>query len=313
MDIQYLLFLQNARDSLPDFVSKCMMFVSNIDLIMRYAIPLVLFWCFSKEGGVFVSFAQGFSGVFNQLLKNTFCVYRPWIRSAEVLPYGNAKFTATGYSFPSGHSQIASAVYGGTGFYYRKNYVLFIAMILMALLTGFSRNYLGCHTPQDVCVGLLEGAIFVALTHYMMQWLSKDEKRDKWIFIGGIIFAVAMVLYAEFKPYPMDYVDEKLIVDPEKMKVDCFGACGFLIGIMLGWFLERRFVRFEIAGVWWKKLIRASVGIVVAIFIYGGLGSLFYALGMNAKLISFMLEFILEFYILFIGPLVIKLMQRKTR
>lgn len=313
MDIHYLLFLQNVRDKLPDAISRCMMLVSDIDLIMRYAIPLVLFWCLSKEGGVFVSFAQGFSGVLNQFLKNTFCIYRPWIRSEEIMPYRNAKLTATGYSFPSGHSQIASSVYGGTAFYYRRNRALFIAMIFMTLLTGFSRNYLGCHTPQDVCVGLLEGAVFVIFTHYLTKWLSKNERRDTWVLIGGVVFALAMIFYAEFKPYPVDYIDGKIIVDPEKMKIDCFGSGGFLIGIVLGWFLERRFVRFEIAGVWWKKVIRAIVGISIAILMYVGLGTFFYTVGLHEKMIACMLEFILELYILFIGPLVITVIRKLFR
>ena len=37
--------------------------------------------------------------------------------------------------------------------------IVSVFLILCVLITGFSRNYLGVHTPQDVCVGLLESAL----------------------------------------------------------------------------------------------------------------------------------------------------------
>ena len=46
---------------------------------------------------------MGWSGnrVVNGLLKVTVCAYRPWIRDARIIPYGDSKTTATGYSFPT--------------------------------------------------------------------------------------------------------------------------------------------------------------------------------------------------------------------
>ena len=49
----------------------------------------------------------------NGALKVTVCAYRPWIRDARILPYGDSINTATGYSFPSGHTMNAATVFGG--------------------------------------------------------------------------------------------------------------------------------------------------------------------------------------------------------
>ena len=37
-----------------------------------------------------------------------------------------------------------------------------VILVLLILVTGFSRNYLGVHTPQDVIVGLRETVILMS-------------------------------------------------------------------------------------------------------------------------------------------------------
>lgn len=313
MDIEYLLFLQNLRDALPDFVSKFMMFVSDLDLVACYAIPLVLFWCVSKESGAFVTLSAGFGCALNQLLKTTFCVYRPWIRSEKILPYGNSKVSAGGYSFPSGHSAVASTIYGGVAQQYWKRKTLSLCMILLALLTGFSRNYLGCHTPQDVAAGLCEGAIVIAAIHFLTRWISKNEGRDKWILLGGILFALALIFYAEFKSYPKDFANGILIVDGESMKPEVYGDCARLMGFLLGWFLERRFVRFEISGGFRKNAFRAFIGIATVAVIYIGFSAIFSALGMDKRARKFIVEFCAAFFVMFIGPFAMNRLQKRER
>lgn len=84
----------------------------------------------------------------NGFLKLTCCVYRPWIRDARVVPYGDSKVAATGYSFPSGHSTAATARYGSIGVWFRKrNKAIMEVMFASIFITMFSRNYLGVHTP----------------------------------------------------------------------------------------------------------------------------------------------------------------------
>lgn len=309
MDIQYLLFLQNLRESLPDFVSKFMMLVSDLDLAACYGIPLVLFWCVSKEAGAFVTLSTGFGCALNQFLKTAFCVYRPWIRSEKIMPYGNSKATAGGYSFPSGHSIIAATIYGGVAERYWKNKALSLCMIFLAILTGFSRNYLGCHTPQDVAAGLLEGAIVIAAFHFLMKWISKDETRDKWILLVGALFALTLILYAEFKSYPEDFADGVIIVDGETMKGGVYGDCARLIGFTLGWFLERRFVRFKISGTWRTKTFRAIIGIAIVALIYGGFAKLLSAFGADERARKFIVEFCAAFFVMFTGPFAMKHFQ----
>lgn len=306
MDIQYLLFLQNIRNHLPVFVSKFMMFVSDAALFLEFLIPMFLYWCISKRKAIFVAYTLGFSSILNQLLKNIFCVYRPWIRDARIQPFGNAKFSATGYSFPSGHSQIASATFGGVAYCHWKEKFFVNAMILLALLVGFSRNFLGCHTPQDVFVGLCEGAGFVILMHFLLGWTWSKKEREKFVVIAGIIFAVAMLVFTELKSYPIRQAHDIPLVDPEKMKLDCYRNAGMLIGILIGIFLEQKFVNFEIEVSWSQKTLRFAIGSATAAGLFIGLSLLFFKIGLNQKIANFITPFFIMFFIFFLGPLAMK-------
>ena len=48
------------------------------------------------------------------------------------------------------------------------------------------------------------------------------------------------------KPYPMDYVDGKLLVDPQLTMNDAFKGCGFCLGFLLGSYLDRHYLKYRI-------------------------------------------------------------------
>jgi len=179
-----------------------------------------------------------------QFLKLSFCVYRPYVRSAELVPLEEA----SGYSFPSGHSITATSNYGTLARCYRKYRSIFWFFIVLILLALFSRNYIGVHTPQDVIVGAALGTAVVILAPMLWDWIEQDAKRDYFFLFGGVALTVLFLLYITLKSYPADYTAEgKLIVDSAKMVKDGYKDAGRFFGLTLGWFEERRFVRFSMA------------------------------------------------------------------
>lgn len=247
MDIDILLWLQGIREASSPIVQALFSFLgSDYALAVAVVIPSLAYWCWDKRRAMLALFAYSTSSVFNQLLKNTVCCYRPWIRDARIHPDPKALPAATGYSFPSGHSQSSASLLGGLGWAWRERRWALPAAMVFALLVGFSRNFLGVHAPQDVLVGLLEGTLFVWVGSALLEWAEGAKGRDLRLIVLTLVVLVVYLAYVTLKPYPLDYVNGELLVDPDEMLVDCYKTAGGLLGTMTGWFVERRWVRFEV-------------------------------------------------------------------
>ena len=209
---------------------------------------------------------MGWSGnrLANGMLKVTACAYRPWIRDARIVPYGNSMTTATGYSFPSGHTMNAASVYGGGAVRKDLPRALRITLGIIVALVAFSRNFLGVHTPQDILVGALVGILVMGLTVKLMNWVAAHPEKDILVAGIGIILAIAIAVYAAVKPYPAHYDAEgKLLVDGTKMANDTFKGIGWCAAFLVGWILERRFVGFSTDGITMaQRVTRVTTGLL---------------------------------------------------
>ena len=247
MDIDILLALQDFRNGagafLADFLSK-MTFLGELNTVI--VILAVIYWCISKDFGTYLLMGWSGNRLVNGVLKVTACAYRPWIQDARIVPYGNSINTATGYSFPSGHTMNAATVYGGVTVRKDMPRLLRIVLGMVVAFVAFSRLYLGVHTPQDVLVGAAAGMLVMWLIAKMMQWIAANPGKDIPVLCIGVLLAVAVALYAAFKTYPADYDAEgRLLVDGAKMANDTFKGAGWCSAFLAGWILERRFVGFS--------------------------------------------------------------------
>ena len=273
MDIAILLGLQDFRNGagafLADLMKKATFFGELNTTLVIFAI---LYWCIHKEMGSFLMMGWGMNRLVNGVLKITVCAYRPWIRDARIVPYGDSMTTATGYSFPSGHTMNASTLFGGVAV--RKDFprALRITSFIAVLLVGFSRLFLGVHTPQDVLVGIAAGLLVMWLTGKLMLWISAHPEKDRGVLCVGLGLSALAALYALLKPslipYPADYdADGKLIVDGAKMANDTFKGIGWAMGFLAGWILERRFVGFTTEVSLPTRLMRCVSGLMAFYFV----------------------------------------------
>ena len=246
-DLQYLLFLQNLRESTGGVFDEFFNALSKFAVDILPYLPFVVYWCVNKKLGYRFMVTAWIGEVLNGVIKLTVCAYRPWIRSDSIVPAGDSKVAATGYSFPSGHSLCAAMYYGSAAVWqWNKRRWISILCGVLILLTGFSRNFLGVHTPQDVVVGITEGLLLVAVVILAEKRVADNDKALDILTVVGILVTVGVILYITLKPYPMDYVDGKLLVDPQKMMNDSFKACGGFSGLLIGSYIERHFIRYEI-------------------------------------------------------------------
>ena len=311
MDIDILLALQQFREGaggfLADFLNK-MTFLGELNSAL--VIMAVVYWCVSKEFGSYLLMGWSGNRLVNGVLKVTACAYRPWIRDARIVPYGNAISTATGYSFPSGHTMNAGAVFGGGVVRRDLPRLLRIMLAILLALVGFSRLFLGVHTPQDVLVGIAAGLLVMALTARMMAWLEKHPEKDLLVAGIGVLLAAGVALYAGLKPYPEHYdAAGKLLVDGAKMANDTFKGVGWCVGFLAGWVLERRFVGFTTDAPLMKRVTRLAVGLflfyIVSLILVPQLKA--WIPGPAGTTISC---FVQMFYIAFLFPLLIRRMEK---
>ena len=277
MDMEYLLTLQGLRESLPDSVESAFLGVSELGSVFGLVICAIIYWCIDKRAGLFSLLCFSVANFINQLVKNVFCVYRPWVLDSRIKPSSGALPGATGYSFPSGHTVTATTVFGSIAVSMgKRSRAVWPLCAVIILLVAFSRNYLGVHTPQDVVVGFIEAVVVVFLGWKVFGWLEQHQDKDGVVVLIVLALCVAALAFVTLKPYPMDYVEGAVLVDPEAMKKDCFEGVGVFAGAFLGWFCERRWANFSTGAEvkLGERFARCIIGIVVAFGLFFGVDAL---------------------------------------
>lgn len=120
--------------------------------------------------GIYILVTVGGGIAISSLAKDFFGRPRP-----DLVPYGSIVHTA---SFPSGHSMMAAVAYLTLGVLIArlqprlmlKVYTLSVA-VLLTVLVGISRVYMGVHWPTDVLAGWLAGGAWAMVCVMAARWL----------------------------------------------------------------------------------------------------------------------------------------------
>ncbi len=104
-----LYYLESIREPILDgFFSLITQFGEETLFIV---FGLLLFWCVNKKEGYYLLGVGLMGTIFNQWLKLLFRVPRPWILDPSFSIVESARAGATGYSFPSGHTQAMGTIF----------------------------------------------------------------------------------------------------------------------------------------------------------------------------------------------------------
>ena len=227
-------------------------------------IALIVFWCVDKKTGYFVM-AVGFLGtMLNQILKLACRIPRPWVLDPNFTILEEAREAATGYSFPSGHTQSAVGTFGCLVATADKKWWRNIC-ILLAFLVGFSRMYVGVHTPSDVLVAAGMACVLIGILR--KPTIEGSPEQMKKVIAAMLAVSVVFLLYVSFWNFPAD-------MDPHNMESgvkNAYTMIGCLTGVAIVYLVDVKYLRFPVKAVWWVQIIKIVVGLLLVLAVKEGL------------------------------------------
>lgn len=229
------------------------------------AVALILFWCVDKYKGYYV-LSVGFVGtITSQFMKLWFRIPRPWVLDKNFKILEQAREAASGYSFPSGHSQSAVGTFGSIAYTTKNRWIRYIS-IAIAVLVPISRIYIGVHTPLDVIVG---AAISVALIFLLKPIVlgSNNKKTLSIMLCVMTALSVAYLCFVEFYPFSADVDAENLASGTE----NAYTLLGALLGFLIVYALDEKWLHFSTGAVLWAQILKVVIGLLIVLAVKSGL------------------------------------------
>lgn len=275
------------RDTLPGLGDFFLLITQLGGELFYIGLLLIGFWTYNKRQSILLTFILIVSVLSNYWLKYMIANERP--------PVGNyyPGVDYSNYSTPSGHSQNSATVYGWITLKVKTWWMALIGIVL-TLLIGISRVYLGVHYLGDVLLGWGLGGVIVLIVFYFENPLKEFFSRYKTVnlLILLVIIGFLMTLIASLLPQP---------------PLDNFGSYGGLtMGIGLGLILEMRFVDFSVEpyqGQKWRLALRIIIGLALVVGLILGLSSILPSDVIWLRMIRYLLATIMG---VFVWPYIFK-------
>lgn len=259
--MEVLYFLEKIR--LP-FLNELMLAITTLGEETAFlVIALIVFWCVDKRRGYYLLSVGYIGTIISQFMKLCCRVPRPWVKDSNFTILEQAREAADGYSFPSGHTQSAVGIFGSLAHTENRSWLRWI-FIIIAALVGFSRMYIGVHTPSDVIVG---AAISIVLIFVIQPIVMKDDKRMT-VLIGIMtVISCLYIAYVELFPFPAD-IDKHNLASGLK---NAYTLLGCILGMNVIYYVEKRYINFQEKAAWSVQVIKVIGGLALVLAVKEGL------------------------------------------
>lgn len=269
--LDFLVWFQQFRNPVLDFLAEAIT-ISAEENVILVAI-CIIYWCINKKAGYVIGLAVVLSSAVNSALKDIFKVIRPWNLDDRIIPI--RKETATGYSFPSGHTQTGASFWTALALTVKKKWFIIISIIMM-LLIAYSRVYLSVHTPLDVIAGLLLAVLIACLSYYMIHVMKISTAR--FVFVITSVILIIMLLFIKTETF--------------------YKMAGVTLSFLPSYMIEYTWIRFNVKSKLWKQAAKTLIGFVIAFGIRFGLSAIF----PEVLIFDFIRYFLMGIGILILAP-----------
>lgn len=264
---QILLHMAGLHTTFQNHVAQFLTLFGEQFLLV--AIAVFIYWNINRKKGFVIAMSLINALTAMGIIKAVVRFPRPWILMEDIETIRLQ--TATGYSFPSGHTTGAASTFTSIAVTFRKRW-LSIVCAVMITLTGLSRIYLCVHWPQDVIGGILIGCgLSFLLAGPFGRLYDNKEKSIRITLILGIITAVLFIVIS-------------ILLSVDKIDAMAFEDLNITFstysGLAFGYALERKVFDFKAEeGSRKIKVLRYVIGLAVMAGILFGMKELFIALG----------------------------------
>lgn len=262
--MSFLYFLEGLRTPALDAFFSAVTHAGEETLFIVFG--MMLFWCVSKKHGYYLLLVSFAGTIINQFLKLCFRVPRPWVRDPNFSIVESARAEATGYSFPSGHTQMSVGMYGSLARSFAHPLVRGIS-IALCVLVPLSRMYLGVHYPSDVLVSVVIALLLVFTLHPLVMRAVNEPKQMRRIFAALAAMTAAHLLFVHLYPFPAD-ID---MHNYESGIKNGYTMLGCLLGLWVSYEVDTRYTRFSTEGTLPVQAVKLLVGFALLMGIRAGL------------------------------------------
>lgn len=262
--MEILRFLEGIRTPFLNAVFSTITHLGEETLFIL--LGLIFFWCVNKKEGYYL-LSIGFIGtILNQFLKLWFRIPRPWVKDEGFTIVESARAEATGYSFPSGHTQSSVGIFGGLA-RWQKNFIVRIACIAACVLVPFSRLYLGVHTPLDVGVSVVIALVLIFGLYPLIKKASEKPSLMRAVLAVIAAMSLLYLLFVLLYKFPADVDAANLASGTE----NAYKMLGCTLGIWISFEVDERFIHFDTTAVLWAQVLKFFLGILPVLAIKEGL------------------------------------------